>query len=280
MLKEYVSHLKRHLDEMGFRRAAKAALGVLACAGLLNAIFDTSAFRTTALGASALVNLSVLLVLTKQNTHLRREVATNRDMRNYIRTQTPSLWRIDYWEEKTTIAANGDAVGSVVIRAMVEREDIPFFRFCLGPKWDQPEKERRRVKLTVNPEEGGAKWKTTQDWLPDGRLEVITHLGSAPPKKGDELRFQVAFTWPGKAVPLMRDRGPDEFVTEMRRPLAHFSYTFTLPTECKVGFSPIGLREGVHDFKLWSPTDSPHVVRLIARDMDADHKFGLRLDLK
>jgi hypothetical protein len=108
----------------------------------------------------------------------------------------------------------------------------------------------------------------------------MTYLGSAPPKKDDELTFRVAFTWPGKSAPLMRDRGPDEYLTQMSRPLAHFSYTFTLPTDCKVGFSPIGLREGVHDFRLWSPTDSPHVVRLIARDMDADHKFGVRLDLK
>jgi hypothetical protein len=223
-------------------------------------------------------------VLVKANTELRHEVAGGKNLLtshcDWLYNQSTYLWRIYHWEEDITISANGDASGTIVVKALVETEDLTFFRLRIGPNWNQPEKYRHRVKVTVDPGDGGAEWKRTLNWVDRNRLEILTHLGSAPPKKGDELTFRVTFSWPGKAIPLMRYGEPDEYFMAMGRPLAHLSYKITLPAGSKVGCSPFGLPRSADDFELTLPTDKQPVVHLVARDIDADHRVGVRLDLK
>jgi hypothetical protein len=284
MLKGFMSFLGDYLDEAGSTGLVRAALGILAFAGVLSAAFGSGAFKAAALAIGALVTLSLLIVLTKKNTELRHEVASGKDLMTshgqWLFDHSTHLWRINHWEEDITISANGDASGTIVVKVLVEAEDLPLFRLRFGPNWNQPEKYRHRVKATVDPGEGGAEWKRTLNWVDRNRLEILIHLGAAPPKKGDELTFRVTFTWPGKAIPLMRHGEPDEYFMDMSRPLAHLSYKITLPAGSRVGCSPFGLPKSAENYEFSRPTDKQPVVRLVARDIDADHRIGVRLDLK
>ncbi|PRY30972.1 hypothetical protein [Umezawaea tangerina] len=287
MLTSFITYLEDYLDRAGLQGLARGALGILAFASVLSALFGTSAFKAAGIVIWILGTLGLLAVQIGSNTGLRRDNADYRkllsDQCNRTYEESDHLWRIDRWEEAVTIRANGDAKGTIAVRAMVETDDLPFFRLRVGPNWDQPEKDRRRVHVTVSSIKrngiGGTRWPLTTHWLSDGRFEVLVHFGATVPEKGEELTLNVVYDWPGKGFPLMRQRKPDEFVMAMGRPLAYFSYEVTLPPSTKVDCDPVGLGESDR-FTLDPATEAVPVVRLVVEDIAADRRIGVKLDLK
>ncbi|MEO6085416.1 MAG: hypothetical protein ABIQ18_20085, partial [Umezawaea sp.] len=191
MLKGFMSYLEDYLDEAGSAGLAKAALGILAFASVLSAVFGSSAFKAAGLVIGALVILSLLTTLSKKNTDLQHEATLRQDEVtelqhevaglknlltshcNWLYDRSTHLWRIDRWEEDIVISANGDVSGTIIVRALVETENLDFFRLRIGPNWNQPEKYRDQVEVTVDSGEGEAEWKHTLNWIDRNRLEIL-----------------------------------------------------------------------------------------------------------
>lgn len=290
MLRGFITYLDGYLTDVGLMGLVRAALGILVFGSVLSALFGSTAFKAAALVITALCVLGLLTVLVTTSTGLSHRVDRYQSLLTHycglIYDQSDYLWRIDRWEEDVTILANGDTTGSILVHAMVESDELHFCRLRIGPNWNQPDRFRRRVRVTASSVEvdgtGGCRWDRTLNWLPDGRLEVLAHFRSAPPKKGDEVTVRVEFTWPGKAAPLMRFKQPDEFVMTMGRPLAYLSYRVELPAGAQVRCDTVGLKRETDQFTL-SPTtttDKRPVIHLVAHDIATDRRVGMRLDLK
>lgn len=191
---------------------------------------------------------------------------------------TEHRWRIDHWDERTVVRPNGDARVTIRVRALVEAQALPFFRIRLGSgsHWTQPRTEVDRVHVTVTSAVDGPRWDNTTRWLPDGRLEIATHFRVATPKKGDELRLHYAVRWPGKVRPLMSGE-PDDFTFMWGRPLAYLHYRLELPAGYEVRHELISLRRGRDKFT-FSAKES--TVELVAHDIAARRRIGMRLDLR
>jgi hypothetical protein len=230
----------------------------------------------------------LVTTLTSRSTGLRHRADRYQNLLTHycdlIYGQSDHLWRIDSWEESAKISKRGDVIGSIVVHAFTESDELHFCRLRIGANWPQPEKYRRRVKVIASSIEvdgaGGTRWDQTLNWLSDGRLEVLVHFKSAPLKKGDELVLRFEYEWPGKAVPLMKFHEPDEFVIMMGRPLAYFSYQAELPPGTRIRYDSVGLKRGVDSFELSRTAGEPAVVCLVAQDIEADRRIGVRLDLK
>lgn len=285
MLKGFTSFLDNHLGES---RLAKASLVILAFGGMLGFLFDSSAFRVTAVLVGALCTLRPLIMLISGPTGPHHRIDNYQGLLTHycdlIYGQSDHLWRIDRWEESIKISKNGDVIGSILVHALTESDELHFCRLRIGANWPQPERYRRRVRVIASSIEvdgaGGTRWDQTLNWLSDGRLEVLAHFKSAPPKKGEELTLRFEFEWPGKAAPLMRFREPDEFVITMGRPLAYFSYQVELPPGTQVRYDSVGLKRGIDSFGLSRTSTEPPVICLVAHDIEADRRIGMRLDLK
>jgi hypothetical protein len=290
MLRGFITYLDDYLTEVGLIGLVRAALGILVFASVLSALFGSTAFKAAALVIGVLCTLGLLTVLITTSTSLNHRVDRYQSLLTYycdlIYGQSDHLWRIDRWEEDIRIRQNGDTTGSILVHAMVESDELLFCRIRFGPNWSQPDRFRRRVRVTASSVEvdgtGGCRWDRTLNWLPDGRLEVLAHFRSAPPKKGDEVTLRVEFAWPGKAAPLMRFGRPDDFMLQMGRPLAYLSYRVELPSGAQVKCDAVGLKREADRFTLSSTTttDKHPVIHLIAHDIAADRRVGMRLDLK
>lgn len=286
MLKGFISFLDDYLADVGLIGLAKATLGILAFGGVLSVLFGSSAFKAATLLITVLCTLGLLTVLITRCVRLRHLLDRYKVLLTYycnmLYDQTEHLWRIDRWDESIKIDTNGDVVGSILVHALVESDQLPFFRLRIGANWSQPEKVRRLVRVTASSIEvdgaGGTRWDRTLNWLPDGRLEVLAHFKFAAPKKGDQLVLRVEFDWPGKAAPLMRFGDPDDFVMTMGRPLAYFSYRVELPADTRVRYDSVGLKRGVDSFDLSRLAGEPPVIHLVAHDIAADRRIGMRLD--
>jgi len=197
-----------------------------------------------------------------------------------------TMWHIHRWSEAIDIAPNGDVVGSVTIHASVEAEALHFLRVCMGPKWAQPERMRRKVRVSMAALEvmgtRSTRWSETSRWQPDGRLELLAHCISTPPGPGDQIRVHLEYVWPGKCVPLMRQDRADDFVCLFSRDLDELNYRITLPAGTRTKYDVIGLArdDDSFDLSLYTAKHKRPVIELIARDIDADRCVGLRLDLK
>jgi hypothetical protein len=128
---------------------------------------------------------------------------------------------------------------------------------------------------------GSTRWSETLYWRPCGRLEILAHCVAHPPRKGDAIKLHLDLTWPGKAAPLMRFDEADDFITLFSRPLAHLSYRIALPVGTKAKYEAIGLTDqDDFDLSLFAGNHRQPVVELVAHDIAADRRVGMRLDLK
>jgi hypothetical protein len=183
------------------------------------------------------------------------------------------------------------SVGNPRVREPPERgfrhdrhQGLYFLRILLGSNWRQAEKTRQKVQVAMAGLEvagtGRTRWSETSRWRPDGRLEVLAHCVSTSLGLGDQIRLHLEYTWPGKCVPLMRRDEVDGFVCLFSRRLDQLDHRITLPVGTRVGYDAVGLVEGEFDLSLYSAKRKRPVVELIAHDVDADHRVGVRLDLK
>ncbi|MBB5958341.1 hypothetical protein FHS29_004949 [Saccharothrix tamanrassetensis] len=290
MLDRFLSFLDDYLVDRGVTGLLKAAIGILAFGSVLSVAFGSLAVKAACLTIAALFVAGTMTILARNQLRLRgkmnRQVAMFNHYQALIYRELGPLWRIDRWEEDVEVASNGDATASILVHFFVERDRMPFCMIRLGSKWDQPLSSKRKVQVVARNIEsdgsGGTRVDETQRWLPDGRLEVLTHFRSAPPKKGQQVCLRFDVVWPQKVAPLMRFRQPDEFLISMLNPLTFLSYRVTLPAGTAVRASPVGLQAGVDDYRLKMSTTGGNrpVAELTAQDIAADRKFGMRLDLE
>jgi len=289
VLQGFIDYLDDYLERTGIGGLIRGALGVLAFASLLSAIFGTIAIKAGALVIATMCLVGVLLMLTSHHRTLRAQAEEHRLLLSrYCDATTSGMtspWHIHRWSEAIDIAPNGDALGSVTIHASVETEALHFLRVCIGPNWAQPERTRRKVRVSVAGLEiagpGSSRWRETSLWQPDGRLEVLAHCVSTLPGPGDQIRLHLEYAWPGKCVPLMRHDRVDDFVCLFSRGLDQLDYRITLPVGTRAKYDAIGLDrdKDSFDLSLYTAKHKRPVVELVVRDIDADRCVGMRLDL-
>jgi hypothetical protein len=123
----------------------------------------------------------------------------------------------------------------------------------------------------------------TPSWLPDGRLEMLAHLHS-PVSKNTEIQIEMEREWPGKCVPLMKERGPDTFVFNFSRALhiEHATYVVVLPKGADAYYEPIGFHQPNGNFSVTPGRnrDGRSEFKLTVKDIPPDTRIGMRLQLK
>ncbi|CCH32148.1 hypothetical protein ABZ816_40360 [Actinosynnema sp. NPDC047251] len=278
-----------HVLRVGLIGLIEAALAVLSFGAVLSAVFGGPAAKTAAVVVAVLGVLATFAALVANRR--RGEADRLRDRRltarycDLVHHAIGAPLHYLSWDDVTVIDSRGDAVETIAVRARVEADQAHFFRFRIGPAWDQPERQRTRVVCRVRTLVGGAargpRCDTTETWLADGRLEVIAHLAS-PVKVGDELRLVIDLEWPGMCAPLVREREPDDYFLRFARPADEARYVIVLPEGEDTYAEPIGFADGDRGYDLTvKPNDSGRVqVTLTAYDIPARHRFGVRLDLK
>jgi hypothetical protein len=217
-------------------------------------------------------------VLRADGGHDRRLVARYCDVLQ--RTRGAPL-HIKLWDDVTVIDAHGGAVETVKVVATVRDEEAHFFRFRIGPAWDQPAKERSRAECVVRDSDRGEPYDTTTSWLADGRMEVLAHLPE-PAAVGADLRIMVTLTWPGMCEPLVKWRLPDDYVLRFARGAEFARYVVVLPEGEDALVEGIGFEAGAEGYRMRTGATSTGrtEVSLIARGVPAKHQFGFRLDLR
>lgn len=216
-------------------------------------------------------------VLRADGAHDRRLIARYCDVLQ--RTRGAPL-HIKLWDDVTVIDARGGVVETVKVVATVRDEETHFFRFRIGPAWDQPEKERSRAECVVRGSDHGRRYDTTTSWLADGRLEVLAHLPE-PAEVGDDLRIMVMLTWPGMCEPLVRGQS-DDYVLHFGREADLVRYVVVLPEGEDALVERIGFEAGDEGYRVRiGPNATGRTeVSLIARGVPAKHRFGFRLGLR
>jgi len=215
----------------------------------------------------------------------RAELAHNRRLVahycNVIQRTRGAPLRIKMWDDVTVIDARGGAVETVKVVARVEAEDTHFYRFRIGPGWNQPERQRAKAVCVVRGGEAGPDYDTTTSWLADGRMEVHAHLPE-PAEVGVDLRIMLVITWPGMCEPLVAGRVADDYVLHFGHDVDTVRYVVVLPEGETAQVGRVGFEADDEHFRVRTAKNAVGLteVSLVARDVPARHRFGLRLELE
>lgn len=202
-----------------------------------------------------------------------------------IAERSMHAWRTTSWNDVFVIAPNGDVHETITVRAIVECEKLDFYKIYTGPGWYQSERYRDGVRVRVRSLEvegvGGARRDVTTSWSEKGNLEILAHFGE-PALRDSEINLQVELDWPGRCIPLMRRRVPDEFALTFHGQLSDLSYVIVLPAGFDAYHDVIGLVPGRDMFESSRGGGNGRNVEigLVAHDVGPDRRVGLRLDLK
>ncbi|MEV0675767.1 hypothetical protein AB0I60_04500 [Actinosynnema sp. NPDC050436] len=288
MLEKLISAVDCHLADKGLPGLIKATGGLLAFGSVLGASFGSAVVTAAFLLAGALCVVGALAVLARSRAVVHTKLLDREELVGHycdlIYDEIQPLWRIDRWEETAEVAPNGDVCASILVHAFVQRDQLGFYRVRLGPNFPQAPAVRRKVQVDVTGIEVGEfrgdQCERTSRWLADGRLEVLVHFPADAPRKGEEVILRFEVRWPGKAAPLMLGR-TDEFVMKMGNPLAYLRYRVTLPAGASLRATPVDLDAEKDAYRLTTTTTSGGrpVAELVAHDIAADRRFGMRLEL-
>jgi hypothetical protein len=261
-----------------------SVVGILALGGTLSVVLRNTDVLIAALGAAMVVVLGRCIALASSRKRWReRAEQDQRLLAHYcdVLQDRFSYWRIKDWDETVVVDEQGNARQYITVRVLVESEELDFFRVRMGCRWDQPAKYRKKVKVKVRSLEvdgvGGTRPDTTTTWLPDNRLEVLTHFSTAL-EKDEQLNLAMEIDWPKKAAPLFRGE-PDDFFMRFTRYIEKANLAIVLPPGTEVYMDLIGLRPEEDDYQLEQQvTESGTEVRLRAFAIEPYRRFGVRLD--
>ncbi|MFC6089516.1 hypothetical protein [Saccharothrix lopnurensis] len=284
-----VSSFEQQVLRLGLAGLLNAGLSVLSLGAVLSAVLGGPAVKSAAVVIAALAALATFVTLVARRHHGEAELALHRKLVarycNEIQGMTGGPLHIVKWDDVTVVDAGGGAEETIGVRARVENASAHFFRFRIGPAWEQSEKQRSAVACDVRTElvngEPGPRCDVTRTWRADGRLEVLVHLPS-PVRAGADVRIKMAIRWPGMCEPLVVRRRPDDFVLHFAREADEVRYEIVLPDGEDAYFEPVGFDEGDDGYRVEVGTGRSgrvHVV-LTACSVPAKHRFGVRLDLK
>jgi hypothetical protein len=204
---------------------------------------------------------------------------------NFIYEKMQFAPQIASWRQVTNIDSRGNARETIVVRAKTLVDDTQFFRVRIGPGWNQPRRYRRRVhvkvrSLSVN-DVPGTRLDISTSWLMNGKFELIAHFHS-PLRAGGEIRLNMDWNWPGKCVPLIVQKVPDQFVFEFGRSVTYATQTIILPAGHDAYFEPIGFSHGQVGYSIIRALNENGRVQFIfeAQLLPEDHRAGMRLELR
>lgn len=240
MFKSFIAWLDSYISREGPSSILKAMLGLLTFAGLLGTIFGNQAIRAAAFVVVILFTVSAILLLLADRQHLRRSYETERTLLTrycdfLIESSTEPILSIEIWSQNVYIQPNGDAREVITLKAVAQREQVPFVRLTAGCLWNQPDKYRRDVKVTARSLTStgtpGPRWNVTTTWISTQKMVSIIHLHE-PARHGEELLFEVTRNWPAKCLPLIREGIPEDFVIQTTNFLAiqEVDYRVVLPS--------------------------------------------------
>jgi len=289
VLRGFISWFEDYLSRSGVVGLAEGVLGVLAFGGALSAVLGDSSAKLAAAVAVLLATLGLIVLLAASRAQWqRRSELYDHLVTRYCTAFTDdnaSSWQLKQWIENHRIDADGDSTVLITVHAVVTCSALRLYRFRVGAGWNQPEKMRRRVDVQVRSLVfdgiGGARCDLTRHWLDDGRLEVLVHFPS-PVRQGSEFRVLIESLWPARSKMLVKDRLPEDFCVQVKRPLDLLEYTVVLPAGEEAFVDPIGFRPDDRRFLLVSGSDGAgrQEVRLVGRGIADTGRTGLRLDLK
>lgn len=291
MLRSFTSWLEEEVTDAGPIGVIEAGLCLLGFGVLLSSLFGSSAIKATAIVVVSLAFLGVFALLTAERRRWRRKMTRDhRLLAHYchvIKGELETTMHMLSWDDVATIAPNGDTKEVITVHGRVETKQLYFFRLRVGqgPGLLLSKKQQKRVAYAVRgvvvDQTGGTRWDASDTWLPDGRLEVLVHL-NFPAPRGSEVRICMELDWPGMCAQLLRHREPDTFELHFARQADHVRYVIVLPPGEDAYYEPIGFKTGENGFRLTGRQSSAGQVEveLIADDLPAGHRAGMRLDLK
>jgi len=278
-----------YLSRTGVVGLAEGALGVLALGGALSAVLGDASAKLGAAAAVFLATLGLIVLLAASRAEWRRRSELyDHLVTRYCTAFTDdnvSSWQVKQWIESHRVEGNGDSTVLITVHAVVTCSQLRLYRFRVGAGWNQPEKMRQRVDVQVRSVVlegiGGARCDLTRHWLDDGRLEVLVHFPS-PVRQGSEFQVRIESWWPARSRILVKDRRPDDFCVQVKRPLDLLEYTVVLPAGEEAFYDPIGFRPDDQRFLLVSRSDGAgrQEICLTGKGIADTGRTGIRLDLK
>ncbi|MDX3663878.1 hypothetical protein PV646_41895 [Streptomyces sp. ID05-26A] len=268
-------------------------LTLLGLGGIIAALVGPSqAFKTTAIVIVLFVITSVILLVIADRKRLKNKYDIHKELlARYcdfvFDGHEDPLILIQEWNQKIYVQKNGDTREVLTIKAKALTQKVYFIRFRTGSHWDQPERYRKRVKLSarylaVN-NASGPEWHVTRSWISERKIQSIVHFHT-PLLEGEEITLRVIRKWPGKCRPLMTKRISDDFTFRFskRMPVKSIEYTIVLPVGYDAHFSPIGVNVAAASLSIADSHDDEdrRTFTLTARDFPVSTPIGMRLQLK
>lgn len=289
MFKGFIAWLDHYISREEPSSILKAMVGLMAFAGLLGTIFGNQPIRAGAFVVVIVFVASIMLLLLADRRHLKQAYDTHRILLarycNFVIDNSPDpLVSIEAWQQRVVIYANGDVREVLTLKAVAIREKVHFIRLTAGSRWDQPEKHQRDTKVIARSLTNGApgpRWNVTSTWQSAQKMTSILHLHH-PIKRGEEIRFEVIRTWPGKCLPLLR--GDTETFSFCASPLGiqHVEYSVVLPNGFDAIYELIGADEPDVPLSASLEYDKEGRRMLVwhADKVPAKLELGMRLELK
>ena len=292
MFKSFIAWLDSYISREEPSAVLKAMVSLMAFAGLLGTIFGNQAIRAGAFVVVAVFVTSTILLLLADRRRLRRESAMHLDLLTrycdfIIDHDTKPLIEVNEWNEVVYVQPNGDVKETLTIRGTALRKEVYFIKLKAGSGWDQPERYLRKVRMvarsmTVN---GimGPQWNISRSWSSSRRMTYVLHLHE-PVHLGEEIRFEVARTWPAKCLPLMRMRASESFICRMNDLLnvQQIAYQVVLPRNVEAVYEPVGFTEPDQHNAIEVSLDNEgrQVLTWRAHDIPSHRILGMRVELK
>ncbi len=287
MLRSFVAWLAGDLAGEGTPVVVRTVLGLLGFAALLGVAVDGVAVRAGVIGVVLLLLLGLVLLLLADRRSLHSQLDTHKRLVSRYSTIIDKLkptYQVIAWNQQALIGPGGDTAEVITVRARVLTCDLQVIRLGFGCGWDQPAQFRRKVRLSVRNTLVGGVPGTSLDrtctWVRDGVLSVIIHF-STPPRLGTEISFTIEWKWPGKSRPLI-DGKPDDFTLAFVQPVQYARYEIALPPGQYAYYEPVGFHQRDDGFRTEAIRNGDGQERYLfeAVDLPADHKAGIRLELK
>jgi hypothetical protein len=293
MFKSFVTWLDSYIAQRGPARVIGDLVGLLSFAGLLGTLFGSQTVRAGAFIAAGLLVLVGILFVLADRRRLQRDYNVHRDLLgkycDFIVDHRPEpLVLVNEWDQTVFIQRNGDVREKLTIKAVALREEVYFIRFYAGSEWDQPEKQRNKVRinarsLKVNGKQG-PHWNVTKSWLSSKRMAMIVHL-HAPIRQGQEICLNIERFWPKKCQPIMRDHNAEDFYFQSGKVLQidKVTYRVVFPGEYNVTYEAIGFQD---DFMSGAyitseiDNDGRTVVTMHIDHVPVDAEYGMNLDVE
>jgi hypothetical protein len=290
MFEGFTDWLDEYLREHKPSAIFKAAVSLMAFAGLLGTILSSQAIRAGAFVTTIFCLMSCALLLLID----RRAIKQDRD--RYLRRlnwyykiltdlSPEPLLAVDNWQQRVEIEPNGDVHEVLTLEAVAPRDLIYFVRLAARSRWDQPRKQLRKIRMVVRgldtTGKPGPRWHIMSSWEGD---KLISYLDLDPPvRRGKVIRFQVTRSWPAKCQPMMRYKQPEDFLLRATNALEirRAEYSIVLPRKLEAVYELIG--EGEPDVQLTadvSDQDGKKVYKWCADKIPAMTFVGIRLELK